>query len=111
MGTLVFLHIRRLGLFFLVQILNFNMFGGFQKNEYFWGYEDFVDIFWGSSQNCASLRVISMQFRIFFRSRYRIGIFFWVAKISNIFLGYLIFQIFFGVNGRCWVRAYVCGKN
>ena len=65
-GTLVFSHIRRLGLFFLVQIPNFNMFGGFQKNEYFWGYEDFVDIFWGSSQNCASLRVISMQFRIFF---------------------------------------------
>ena len=41
------------------------------------GYEDFEDIFWGSSQNWASLRVISMQFRVFFlRSRYRIGIFF-----------------------------------
>ena len=25
----------------------------------FWGYEDFVDIFMGSSQNWASLRVIS----------------------------------------------------
>ena len=25
--------------------------GGFQKNEDFWGYEDFVDIFFGSSQN------------------------------------------------------------
>ena len=46
--TLVFSHIRRLGLFFGVQILNFNIFGGFQKNEYFfWGYEDFVDIFLG----------------------------------------------------------------
>ena len=44
--------------------------GGVQKNEYFWGYEDFVDIFGGSSKNWASLRVISMQFR----SRYRIGI-------------------------------------
>ena len=52
------------------------------------GYADFVDIFWGSSQNWASLRVISMQFRVFFlRSRYRIGIFF----------GLLKFQIFFGV--------------
>ena len=29
-------------------------------------YEDFVDIFGGSSQNWASLRDISMQFRIFF---------------------------------------------
>ena len=32
----------------------------------FLGYEDFVDIFLGSSQNWASLRVISMQFRVFF---------------------------------------------
>ena len=30
-------------------------------------YEDFVDIFGGSSQNWASLRVISMQFRVFFK--------------------------------------------
>ena len=50
----------------------------------------------GSSQNWASLRVISMQFRVLLlRSRYRIGIFFWVAKISNIFLGCLKFLIFF----------------
>ena len=27
------------------KILNFNIFRGFQKNEYFCGYEDFVDIF------------------------------------------------------------------
>ena len=56
----------------------------------FLGYEDFVDIFLGSSQNWASLRVISMQFRVFF------GTLFWVAKISNIFLGCLKFLIFFG---------------
>ena len=31
-----------------------------------WGYEDFVDIFWGSSQDWASLRVISMKFGVFF---------------------------------------------
>ena len=29
------------------KILNLNTFEGFQKNEYFLGYEDFVDIFWG----------------------------------------------------------------
>ena len=52
-----------------------------------------------------------MHFRVFLRSRYRIGIFFGVAKISNIFLGCLKFLIFFEVNGRCWVRAYVYGKN
>ena len=62
-GTLIFSHIRRLGPFFGFKILNFNIFGDFQKNEY--EYEDFVDIFLGSSQNWASLRVISMQFRVF----------------------------------------------
>ena len=50
-GTLIFSHIRRLGPFFGFKILNFNIFWGFQKNEYFLGYEDFLDIFWGSSQN------------------------------------------------------------
>ena len=61
------------------------------------GNEDFVDFFFGSSQKWASLRVISMQFRDFLRSRYRIGIFFGVAKISNIFLGVLeIPDIFLG---------------
>ena len=33
----------------------------------FFGYEVFEDIFLGSSQNWASLRVISMQFRVFFK--------------------------------------------
>ena len=44
----------------------------------FWGYEEFVDIFGGSSQNWASLRVISMQCRVFFK-----------VKVQNldIFLG------------------------
>ena len=32
-GTLIFSHIRRLGPFFGFKILNFNIFGGFQKNE------------------------------------------------------------------------------
>ena len=49
-----------------------------KKNEFFWGYEDLVDIFWGSSQNMASLRVISIQLRVFFK-----------VKVQNwdIFLG------------------------
>ena len=64
---MIFSLIRRLGLFFGgFKILNFNIFGGFQKYIYFWGYEDFVDIFLGSSQDWASLRVISMNFRVFF---------------------------------------------
>ena len=35
----------------------------------FLGYEDFVDIFLGSSQNWASFRVISMQFRGYFKGK------------------------------------------
>ena len=35
----------------------------------FWGYEDLEDIFLGSSQNWASLRVISMRFSVFFKGQ------------------------------------------
>ena len=47
-GTLIFSHIRRLGLFLGVQkILNFNIFWGFQKNEYFLGGMKILWIFLG----------------------------------------------------------------
>ena len=46
-GTQIFSFIRRLDHFLGFKILNFNIFGGFQKNEYFLGYEDFVGIFFG----------------------------------------------------------------
>ena len=39
-----------------VKILNLNILGVFQKTEYFLGYEDFVDIFGGSSQILTILR-------------------------------------------------------
>ena len=55
-GTLIFSYIRRLGSFFGVKILNFNIFLGFQKNKYFLGCDDFVDIFWGSLQNWTIFR-------------------------------------------------------
>ena len=45
-GTLIFSYIRRLGPFLGFKILNFDIFWGFQKNEYLFGYENFVDIFW-----------------------------------------------------------------
>ena len=46
-----------------------------------------MDIFGGSSQNWASLRVISMQFRGFFKVK--------IQKLGY-FFGLLKFQIFFG---------------
>ena len=44
-GTLKFFIQRRLGLFFGVQNFEIQYFWGFQKSEYFLGYEDFVAIF------------------------------------------------------------------
>ena len=56
-GTLIFSYIHRLGSFFGgFKILNLTILGGFQKNEYFLGYEDFVDIFLGSPQNSTIFR-------------------------------------------------------
>ena len=49
----------------------------------FGGYEDFVYIFWGSSQNWASLRAISMQFRVFFKGQgTEFGYLFWLLKFQ-----------------------------
>ena len=50
-------------------------------------YEGSVDIFWESSQNWASFRLISMHFRVFLRS-----------KVQNwdIILGCLNFKYFWG---------------
>ena len=56
---------RRLRLFFGVQNFEFQYFGGFQKTEYFGGYEDFVDIFRGHYKIGLYLEVISMHFRVF----------------------------------------------
>ena len=49
-GNLIFSYILRLRSFFGFKMLNFNIFGSFQKNKYFWGYEDFVEFFLRSSQ-------------------------------------------------------------
>ena len=64
-GTLIFSYIRKLGPFFWVKFLNFNIFWGFQKNEYFYGYENFVDIFLGHPKIGLVLGGISMYFRVF----------------------------------------------
>ena len=66
--------------------MNFNNFLGFQKNEYFLGYKDFVDIFGGSSKNKTIFRGHFYAFYgLFSRSRYRMRYILGVAKISNIF--------------------------
>ena len=55
----------------------------------FGGYEDFVDIFWGSSQNWASFRVISMHLGSFFKAKVQteLGYVFGLLKFQIIFWG------------------------
>ena len=52
-----------------------------------------------------------MHFRVFFKGHgTELGYFSGLLKFQIFFLECLKFLIFFGVNGRCWVRAYVCEK-
>ena len=78
--------------------MNLNIFGGFQKNDLFGGYGDFVDIFWDHHKIGLYLGVISMHFRVFYLGQGREwGIIFWVAKFSNNLFGVLeIPDIFWG---------------
>ena len=65
-GTLIFSYISRLGSFFFgFKILNFNIFLGFQKNEYFWGMKILLIFFGGHHKIELYLGVISMHFRVF----------------------------------------------
>ena len=50
-GTLIFSNIRKPGSFFGGSKFRISIFFEFSENEYFWGYEDFMDNFLGSSQN------------------------------------------------------------
>ena len=59
----------------------------------------------GSSQNWTSFRLITMHFRAFFKSKVQNWDIFGVAKISNIFLGCLIFLIFF------WGERWTLGPS
>ena len=87
-GTLILSYIRSLGSIFGVKHFEFqyfHIFCVFRKNDIVFGYEDFVDIFWGPSQNWTIFRGHFYAFYgLFFRSRYRMGggIFFGAAKIS-----------------------------
>ena len=53
---------------------------------------------------------MNVHIRIFFGGMVKFQIFFGLCLICPYFLGYLSNEIFFGVNSRCWVRAYVCMK-
>ena len=96
-GVLRYFHINvGLAHFGGFEILNLKIFWGFQKNEYFMEYKDFVDIlgldnFWRS-----------MPFRVRYKMTY-----FW----GYMCICLIIPDIFLVVNSRCWVQAYREKKN
>ena len=64
-GTVQYRHLV-IASFFGFKILNFNIFGGFQKKmDIFGGYEDFVDIFGGHHKIGLYLGFFSMHLRVF----------------------------------------------
>ena len=89
----IFSYIRRLCPFLAVQIFNFNIFGGFQKNEGVWRNCGFYFLGGGVHRRSSLfLGVISMHFRVL---GYRMGTFLGEGKVSNIFWVCLIFMILF----------------
>ena len=77
--------------------------GGGLKNEYFFGYEHFVDILW-----IFFLCILGSFLKVNIQNQDIV----WGCKnFKYFFWGASNFWYFFGVNGRCWVRAYVCRKN
>ena len=89
-GTLIFSYIRRLGSFFWFEIyFEFQyIFGFFQKNVYFLGYEDFVNIFFGVTtkldNNLGSFLCILWYF---LKVKVENGDIFWVVKSHISFWG------------------------
>ena len=73
-GTLIFSYIRRLRSLLGVQNFKFQYFWEVSEKLIFLGYEDYVDIFGGSSQNWTNyFRVISMHFRGFLKVKVQNG--------------------------------------
>ena len=70
-GTLIFSYTRRLRLIFFggrgVKILNFDIFGGFQKNDILLGMKIMWIFFGGHHKIGLYLGVISMHFRVFLK--------------------------------------------
>ena len=88
------------------KILNFNIFGDFQKNEYFLWYEGIADIFWVITQFDYIQDSFLCSFWSFLKVKVQNGGYFWGLLKFQIFFGVLeIPDIFFlggrGVNGRC----------
>ena len=69
--------------------------GFFRKLDIFWGMKILWIILGGHHKIGLYLKVISVHFRVFSEGQGTEWKIFWVAKISNIYLGCLKFLIFF----------------
>ena len=75
-------------------------FWGFSEKIIFWGYEDFVDIFGGSSPNWTIFRShFYVFYGLFLRSSYRMVIFFGLRKFQIFFMVLEIPDFFFWGGG------------
>ena len=72
------------------------MFLDFQKNEYFLGYEHFVDIIWGHPKIGLVLGVMSMYFRVFSLGKYTDSGYLFGLQNFKYFLGVLQISDIFG---------------
>ena len=101
----IFIHTQARAIFF-IKNFEFQYSWGFSENWIFWWYEDFVNIFLGSSQNY--LEVISMHFRVISEGQgTEWRIFFGLLKCQIFIWGAWNSWYFFLMNGRCWARAYI----
>ena len=71
----------------------------FRKMDIFGDNEDFVDILGVITKFNYIKGSFLCILGYFLKVRYKMGIYFWVAKVSNIFWGCLKFQIFFWFEG------------
>ena len=82
-------------------------FGVFRKIIIFWGMKILWIFFWGHHKIGLYFGVIFMHFRVLVQNG---DIFLGCQNFKKIFGVLEISDKFFGVKGRCWVRAYICRK-
>ena len=96
-----------------LKILNFNILGAFQNNEYFGGMKK-LWIFWGFVTKLDCFGVISIHLRVqnenIFLGCCNLEYFWDMPGNPDIFFYFFFFFWGGGVNSRCWVQAYVSRK-
>ena len=98
------------GYFLEFKILNFNIFWVSRKRNIFWG----MKILWIFFGGYHKIGLVWGSFLCILGSFLRcteLGYFFGLLKFQIFFWGAWNFWYFLGVNARCWVRAYIYGKN